>query len=78
MEQAERQKLINLIFEMVMVSTNNSVFCNRPRGEKMAWVANTLREVGYDTHPIGMSYGVLVDKEFRKTNEILTNNLDDI
>jgi hypothetical protein len=76
MNEEEKQKLINLMFEMVMVTTNDEVFCKRPRGERMAWVANNLRELGYDTHPIGMSWGVLVNEEFRKTNEVITDNLD--
>jgi hypothetical protein len=76
MNEEEKQKLINLMFEMVMVTTNDAVFCKRPRGERMSWVANNLRELGYDTHPIGMSWGVLVNEEFRKTNEVITDNLD--
>ena len=70
------QKFIDLMFEMVMVTTNDPVFCKRPRGERMAWVANNLRDMGYDTHPIGMSWGVLVKEEFRATTPIITENLD--
>lgn len=70
------QKLIDLIFQMVLATTNDPVFCKRPRGERMAWVANTLREVGYDTHPIGMSWGVIVSEEFRESVPIKTDNLD--
>jgi hypothetical protein len=72
----EKQKLIDLMFQMVLVTTNDPVFCKRPRGERMAWVANNLRSMGYDTHPIGSSWGVIVDKEFRKDIPIKENNLD--
>ncbi len=72
----EQQKLIDLMFEMVLVTTNDYAFCKKPRGKKMAWVANTLREFGIDTHPIGSSWGVVVNKEFRETVEIITDNLD--
>lgn len=72
----EKQKLIDLMFQMVLVTTNDPVFCKRPRGERMAWVANNLRSMGYDTHPIGSSWGVIVDKEFRKDTPIKENNLD--
>lgn len=72
----EKQKLIDLMFQMVLVTTNDPVFCKRPRGERMAWVANNLRSIGYDTHPIGSSWGVIVDKEFRKDIPIKENNLD--
>ena len=70
------QKLIDLMFEMVLVATNDPVFCKRPRGERMAWVANNLRSMGYDTHPIGSSWGVIVDKEFRKDIPVKEDNLD--
>jgi hypothetical protein len=71
----EKQKLIDLMFSMVMATTSDEVFCKKPRGERMAWVANTLRGMGYDTHPIGMSWGALVSPEFRETNEVITDNL---
>lgn len=76
MQKDEKQKLIDLMFQMVLVTTNDPVFCKRPRGERMAWVANNLREMGYDTHPIGMSWGVLVDESFRKEIPVITENLD--
>lgn len=76
MEESERQKLITLIFNMVIASTSDPVFCKRPRGERMAWVANNLRDFGYDTHPIGMSWGTLVNEEFRKSVPVITDNLD--
>ena len=72
----KEQKLINLMFEMVLVTTNDPVFCKRPRGERMMWVADNLRSSGYDTHPIGMSWGVIVDEEFRKSVPVLKDNLD--
>jgi hypothetical protein len=70
------QKFIDLIFGMVIATTNDPVFCKRPRGERMAWVANNLRDMGYDTHPIGMSWGVIVNKEFRETTPVITKDLD--
>ena len=70
------QNLINLMFEMVLVATNDAVFCKRHRGERMAWVANKLREAGFDTHPIGSSWGVLVSSEFREKTPIITDNID--
>lgn len=76
MEDKEKQKLINLIFQMVLASTDDKIFCEKPRGERMAWVANNLRDFGYDTHPVGSSWGALVNKEFRESVEILKDNLD--
>jgi hypothetical protein len=75
-KQEEKQKLVNLMFQMVLVTTNDPVFCKRPRGERMAWVANNLRDMGIDTHPIGMSWGVIINNEFRETTEIIKDNLE--
>jgi hypothetical protein len=72
----DQQKLIDLMFQMVLVTTNDPVFCKRPRGERMAWVANNLRDMGIDTHPIGMSWGVIINNEFRETTEIIKDNLE--
>lgn len=71
-----QQELIDLMFNMVISSTNDVEFCKKPRGERMAWVANNLRSMGWDTHPIGMSWGVIVDEEFRKAVPVRTHNLD--
>jgi len=75
MEKKE-QKLIDLMFEMVLAATNDPVFCKRKRGERMAWVANNLRENGFDTHPVGMKWGVLVDMDFREKIPVKLDNLD--
>lgn len=66
MDKSAKQKLIDSIFEMVLVTTNNKKFCKKPRGERMAWVANQLRELGHDTAPIGASWGVLISPELRE------------
>jgi hypothetical protein len=76
MSEEENQKLINLMFESVLAATEDPKFCKKPRGERMAWVANNLRDIGYDTHPIGSSWGVLVNEEFRKTFDIIKDNLE--
>jgi len=72
----KEQKLISLVFRMVLAATDDKVFCKKPRGERMAWVANNLRSVGYDTHPIGMEWGVIVDDKFREIYDIVPDNLD--
>lgn len=70
------QKLIDLMFSMVLATSENLTFCKRPRGEKMAWVANNLRDMGFDTHPIGMSWGVLVSPSYREEIDVVKNNLE--
>lgn len=76
MKKSNDQKLIDLMFALVLVATDDPIFCKKPRGERMAWVANNLRERGFDTHPIGMSWGVLVDEEYRKSIEVNSTDLD--
>lgn len=66
MERSKEQRLVDIMFELVMIATNDKKFCKRPRGERMAWVANQLRDCGFDTAPIGMSWGVLIDPELRE------------
>ena len=75
MERMEKQKLVDLVFQMVLATTDDPVFCKRPRGERMAWVANNLREMGVDTHPIGMSWVVIVDSSFRESTPVITDDL---
>jgi len=77
MGEDEKQKLVDLMFSMVLSATNDPVFCKKPRGERMAWVANNLRGIlNIDTHPVGMSWGRIVNKDFRKDNKIIADNLD--
>jgi hypothetical protein len=73
----KEQELIDLMFNMVIAATNDPIFCKKPRGERMAWVANNLRDMGWDTHPIGMSWGIIVNKEFRDKTQVITKDLDD-
>ena len=53
------QKLIDICFELVCVSTGNKILYKKSIPEKMKWVAQNLRSCGYDTHPVGSSWGKL-------------------
>ena len=75
-KQESEQKLIDLMFQMVLVCTSEPEIYKKPRGERMAWVANNLRAAGYDTHPFGGSWGELVIPEFRSKHQKITDNLD--
>lgn len=77
MNTEEKQELITLVFTMVLIATDDKVFCKKSRGERMAWVANNLREIcDIDTHPIGSSWGVIVSPTFREDIPIMKDNLD--
>jgi hypothetical protein len=70
------QKEVNFVFNLVLAATSDPYFCQKPRGERMAWVANNLRAIGIDTHPIGMSWGYIVDAKFREHTPINHKNLE--
>jgi len=59
---AEVQKLIDICFSLVLVSTSHEQadrFKAMENEEKAAWVAKQLRECGFDTTPVGASWGKL-------------------
>lgn len=72
----KEKELIDMLFQAVAVCTEDPVFCARPIGERMAWVANRLRAIGIDTHPVGASWGMVVGKEFRESHPVVENDLD--
>jgi hypothetical protein len=79
----ELQHLIDIYFEVIMVSMTNlldykvtkeefykdsGMGKDGLRNKYMRNAAHHLREsCGIDTHPIGMSWGAIVNEEFRKT-----------
>lgn len=71
---SQLQKLIDITFQMVLVSTDDPVFCKKSTEEKAEWVAETLRNCGFDTQPLGSSWGVLKKKTF---NNLVENTLSE-
>ena len=61
-ERSDEQKLIDICFELVLVATQNKKFCKKSNEEKAAWVARQLRLCGFETEPMGASWGVLVQE----------------
>lgn len=59
-ERSDEQKLVDICFELVLVATQNKKFCKKSDEEKAAWVARQLRLCGFETEPMGASWGVLV------------------
>lgn len=55
------QRLVNICFEIAMrLNMSDATFENNEKcGE---WVAQQLRNSGFDTKPCGMSWGIRVDK----------------
>ena len=59
-DKLNQQKLVDICFELVLVATSNKKFCKKSDEEKAAWVARQLRLCGFETEPMGASWGVLV------------------
>jgi hypothetical protein len=51
------QELIDIIFQIAQVSAQH--MHGKTQEEICTWTAKQLRECGYDTEPIGASWGVL-------------------
>lgn len=59
----QNQKLIDICFSIVSSLSYNPMWLSTISHEDaMKWVAETLRNCGYDTKPMGVSWGVLEDK----------------
>lgn len=60
MRESREQKLIDICFQLVMTLHNHQDFlASKSREEIATWVANTYRDCGFPTTPIGSSWGVL-------------------
>jgi len=60
--QSREQKLVDICFELVAAATskdNAAFFKGKSNEQKMEWTAETLRSCGFDTAPVGSSWGVL-------------------
>ena len=59
-EISKEQKLIDLVFEIALtISDKKFPLRNSPNEEKGQWIAEQLRKGGFDTNPVGASWGVL-------------------
>lgn len=66
MATEREQKLVDLVFSISQTISDPSYrrnFDSMSRDGRMAWVAKQLRECGFETKPIGSSWGVLVDSK---------------
>ncbi len=59
---AREQKLVDVLFQCVLTVTDPThakAFAKKTSEERAAWVAAQLRACGFDTKPVGASWGVL-------------------
>lgn len=58
--RSTEQKLVDIIFEIGIVTREHSDYFNKISREEYAdWIANQLRKNGFETTPRGLSWGVL-------------------
>lgn len=77
--KSEKQKLIDITFELVMIAHGWKDFKNKSREEIGDWVSKNLKAAGFFTHPLGMSWGVLIEdpeliKKFEKDDNTESKN----
>ena len=56
---SREQQLVDICFELVLTSVNHIWFKDKKIEEVANWVAEKLRDSGFDTQPMGSSWGVL-------------------
>jgi hypothetical protein len=57
---AREQELINIMFEVSLtINSKRAYFDGKSNEEIAAWVAEQLRGCGFDTQPVGSSWGYL-------------------
>lgn len=60
MNNSERQKFIDVMFEIAMLSAK---YMHGKSNEEIAkWVSDQLHTLGYPTTPVGASWGILNDR----------------
>lgn len=59
MERKNEQKLIDIMFQIGLTIHNNKWFKDKTDEEVANWIAEQLRKTGFDTIPMGSSWGVL-------------------
>ena len=56
---SREQRLVDICFQLVYTAAGSKVIQRMAHEERMAWVADQLRKSGFDTEPMGISWGVL-------------------
>jgi hypothetical protein len=67
-DKSKEQKLVDICFQCaIMVHMNpKGCFTGKTNEDIANWVSNQLRQCGFETHPIGMSWGVLISDDLKK------------
>lgn len=65
MNRSKEQKLIDIMFQVAQHSALNwssPDYYGDHQEKHMEWVAEQLRECGFDTRPVGSTWGVLINE----------------
>ena len=57
--KSNEQKLIDIMFEIGLMIHNNEWFNEKSNEEVAEWIREQLKMCGFDTKPIGSSWGAL-------------------
>jgi hypothetical protein len=56
----KQQEIIDATFQIALViSQKHECFKDKSEEDVAEWVAEQLRNLGFDTHPVGSSWGIL-------------------
>ena len=57
--KSNEQKLIDIMFQIALTIHNDIWFLNKNNEEVCEWIRNQLKKCGFETMPLGSSWGVL-------------------
>jgi len=61
METSDAQKLVNIVFQVgLVISDEKYQLYKLPIEKKAEWIRKQLSENGFETKPVGASWGVLI------------------
>lgn len=63
MATAREQKLVDIMFSVGLLLHQERSFRKMSTQEVAEWIARQLKLMGFDTTPVGCSWGVLTDKD---------------
>ena len=62
--KSKQQELVDIMFQIALAVKDSSILQKSSNEEVCEWIADQLKECGFDTTPVGLSWGVLKkDKE---------------
>ena len=57
----EKQQLIDICFQIGLVIKDSKVLQGMSNEKVAQWIAQQLKECGFETQPVGSSWGILID-----------------